>query len=169
MTSLFTIVYLPIFYSIYWDFFCKDGRPNKNYTFSKFLSGLFTGIAIFLRGIFRIGSSFFMKWFFQQKDGRGFSTNPEADESSDHYDFLKCIICMEIPQYPTPIYQCSEGHIICKTCLDKIEEKDWICRLDLTTNLPSRNRIAETMLYMPPKCRDPDCPCHGACLKHRPL
>jgi len=70
-----------------------------------------------------------------------------AEESVD----LSCPICFEVPLPPKKIFQCSQGHTICDTCLDKMtgnSRKCPSCREDWSNNsrLPVRNRMAETML-----------------------
>ena len=57
-------------------------------------------------------------------------------------------MCLELPLAPKKIFQCSQGHVVCNTCLDKIEKKCPTCRENWVNmpNLPARNRMAENML-----------------------
>jgi len=64
-------------------------------------------------------------------------------------DLLECPICLEIPK-SKPIYQCDNGHLICKTCRQKVTVCPQ-CRKPLGEN---RSLIAEKLLE---KCAVP-CP-----------
>ena len=39
----------------------------------------------------------------------------------DLKDVLECPICLMVPNYG-PIYQCQNGHIVCKDCHSKLSE-----------------------------------------------
>jgi hypothetical protein len=62
---------------------------------------------------------------------------------------LHCIVCMEFPT-EGEIYQCKHGHLLCKTCHQSLIESDKplcpACRVRMSRENPSRNRIAEMVL-----------------------
>jgi len=62
---------------------------------------------------------------------------------------VSCPVCFEVPLPPRKIFQCSQGHTLCDLCLSKIDKKCPTCREDWgnSSNLPVRNRMAESMLY----------------------
>ena len=62
---------------------------------------------------------------------------------------LCCPVCLDVPLPPKKIFQCSQGHTICDECLGRIAEKKCpTCRESWeNTNLPVRNRMAESMIY----------------------
>merc|ERR1719189_1717825 len=62
---------------------------------------------------------------------------------------VSCPVCFEVPLPPRKIFQCSQGHALCDLCLSKIDKKCPTCREDWanSSNLPVRNRMAESMLY----------------------
>jgi hypothetical protein len=43
-------------------------------------------------------------------------------------DLLECPVCMEIIK-SVPVYQCANGHVICKDCIEKLNNC-LICRND---------------------------------------
>ena len=57
----------------------------------------------------------------------------------------KCPICFEDMLTPTKIFQCSQGHLLCQTCFEKVSVTTKICpfcKRDVVT-LPIRNRALE--------------------------
>lgn len=61
---------------------------------------------------------------------------------------LCCPVCLDVPLPPKKIFQCSQGHTICDECLSRIEKKCPTCRESWeNTNLPVRNRMAESMIF----------------------
>eukprot|EP00933_Yihiella_yeosuensis_P045526 TRINITY_DN40921_c0_g1_i1.p1 TRINITY_DN40921_c0_g1~~TRINITY_DN40921_c0_g1_i1.p1 ORF type:complete len:285 (-),score=24.82 TRINITY_DN40921_c0_g1_i1:527-1381(-) len=61
-------------------------------------------------------------------------------------DEYQCPICFEMML--GEIYQCSESHLICKTCVDKIRNPKLCptCRVPYGTGSPMRCRIAEQLV-----------------------
>ena len=61
---------------------------------------------------------------------------------------LCCPVCLDVPLPPKKIFQCSQGHTICDECLTRIEKRCPTCRESWeNTNLPVRNRMAESMIF----------------------
>ena len=60
----------------------------------------------------------------------------------------QCPVCLVVPK-STPIYQCANGHIICKSCYPHLE-KCPVCRIDL---LPHKIRclVAENIIPLLPR------------------
>ena len=52
---------------------------------------------------------------------------------------LACIVCLELPR-DIPVYQCGQGHLLCKECHPKCKNICPICRGALGT---VRSLIAE--------------------------
>jgi len=65
---------------------------------------------------------------------------PENDKT---HGILECPVCLEIPA--KPIYQCSNGHLICKLCHSKVNLCP-VCRDKLNKQGPLRNLTAEHLL-----------------------
>ena len=63
-------------------------------------------------------------------------------------DLLECPICLETID-SVPIYQCRNGHVVCKNCHPKLKTCP-ICRVDIIKkskrNAPMRNRKLEEMV-----------------------
>lgn len=62
---------------------------------------------------------------------------------------LHCIVCFDFPT-GGEIYQCKHGHLLCKSCHQQVVEGEKAqcpnCRVRLSRENPSRNRIAEMVL-----------------------
>jgi len=62
---------------------------------------------------------------------------------------LHCIVCFDFP-VGGEIYQCKHGHLLCKVCHQSVIEGEKPlcpnCRVRLSRENPSRNRIAEMVL-----------------------
>ena len=56
-------------------------------------------------------------------------------------DILECPVCLESPSC-TPIYQCDNGHIVCKSCREKMSNCS-LCQVELRDQ---RCRVAEEIL-----------------------
>ena len=57
----------------------------------------------------------------------------------------ECPICFEEMRTPIKIFQCSEGHLLCENCFNKVSvstKKCPVCRMDIVTT-PIRNRALE--------------------------
>ncbi len=65
----------------------------------------------------------------------------DLEDSRDDFD-LKCPVCFKFPRDP-PVYQCSNGHIMCTSCHDRLSDCP-ICRIKLEGKI--RNRVAEKLL-----------------------
>ena len=74
----------------------------------------------------------------------------EFEEEVKKYfkDLLECPICFETID-SVPIYQCRNGHVVCKNCHPKLKTCP-ICRVDIIKkskrNAPMRNRKLEEMV-----------------------
>jgi E3 ubiquitin-protein ligase SIAH1 len=67
---------------------------------------------------------------------------------SEIEETLECPVCFQVPGSP-PIHQCTNGHIVCKTCKTRLTDCP-TCRQPLG-NL--RNLIAEKLIEkIPSKC-----------------
>jgi E3 ubiquitin-protein ligase SIAH1 len=47
------------------------------------------------------------------------------------HDILECTICLDVPA--SPIHSCTNGHIVCGICLDKVK-KCGMCQGDLSVS-----------------------------------
>ena len=69
-------------------------------------------------------------------------------------DLLKCAVCLNAVS--APIYQCSNGHLICRKCIEHIEKlpqklkKCTTCGVNLNDKR-NRNLVAEALLTLFPK------------------
>lgn len=69
-------------------------------------------------------------------------TNPNPSDFEEYVrDLLECPVCMDTIK-SVPIYQCSNGHLICKDCIEKLNNCP-ICRNDspLVRNLKLENIV----------------------------
>lgn len=76
---------------------------------------------------------------------------------------LHCTICQEFPA-DGEIYQCKLGHLLCKGCHQSLIESEKpfcpVCRVRMSRENPSRNRIAEMVLSgIMVDCRNKDIGC----------
>jgi len=72
--------------------------------------------------------------------------NTETEKTTDNEKtqrILECPVCIELPK--TPVYQCSNGHLVCNSCYSKISNCP-ICRVYLNQHKPLRNLTAEQFL-----------------------
>ena len=71
------------------------------------------------------------------------TSNPNQNSITDEYirDLLECPVCMETIK-SVPVYQCANGHVICKDCIEKLNNCP-ICRNDseLRRNLKLENIV----------------------------
>lgn len=59
-------------------------------------------------------------------------------------DILECPVCLEIPK-TIPIYQCINGHLLCRSCYPKVKTCP-MCRRALDGKHPLRNLTAEKLI-----------------------
>ena len=75
------------------------------------------------------------------------SPNPE-NKSQITFESLKedldCPVCYDVPK-SLPIYQCTQGHIICNSCYPKLNNCP-VCRVNLNKVYKIRALIAEKIL-----------------------
>ena len=57
---------------------------------------------------------------------------------------LECVVCLEVPD--GNVFSCSEQHILCSKCKQKIILLCPICRQNFTKTPPTRNKLAEKMI-----------------------
>ena len=69
---------------------------------------------------------------------------PTEEEKEIMLEECECIVCYEVPQ--RPVYQCHNGHIICKTCYPKMKIGCSTCQVKLQKNKPIRNLLMEHLL-----------------------
>jgi hypothetical protein len=92
------------------------------------------------------------------------ASSPKSEsnqQDDDEMEALKCAICFDLPSPSDPrIFQCSNGHMYCAECLDKLfevsnaeansegngEAKCPVCKSKLIHSAMIRNRFAETVL-----------------------
>ena len=71
------------------------------------------------------------------------TSNPNQNSITDEYirDLLECPVCMDTIKF-VPVYQCINGHVICKDCIEKLNNCP-ICRNDsaLNRNLKLENIV----------------------------
>ena len=91
--------------------------------------------------------------------------NIELDDTfvslRDIHDALECVICLDVSKRHSvdPVYQCENGHILCRICRQKVVDCP-ICRVPLGT---SRNLAVEKVLSICPRsCEFRE---HGCTLK----
>eukprot|EP01083_Nonionella_stella_P033614 92002_1 len=74
---------------------------------------------------------------------------------------LHCVICMDFPADGC-VFQCINSHLLCETCHNRIMETNHCscptCRVKLSRDRPSRNRLAESLLAkLLVKCSNVNC------------
>ena len=87
----------------------------------------------------------------------------KSKESSSNFEenlrkILECPICWETIR-SVPVYQCINGHVVCKECIPKLESCCPICRINNSTFI--RNRKLEEIidnLFDQPSILAPDMP-----------
>ena len=57
---------------------------------------------------------------------------------------LECPVCLELPK--KPIYQCSNGHLICQECYPGMKNGCPVCQVKLNKEHPIRNLIADDQI-----------------------
>jgi len=67
----------------------------------------------------------------------------EGSNQEKTHRILECPVCIELPK--TPVYQCSNGHLICNSCHPKVKNCP-MCRVYLNQHKPLRNLTAEQFL-----------------------
>ena len=61
-------------------------------------------------------------------------------------DIVECPVCLKTPRYCAPIFQCRNGHIICRDCYKGVELHCPVCRVQLYTNTKIRCIPAEKII-----------------------
>ena len=61
-------------------------------------------------------------------------------------DIVECPVCLKTPRYGAPIFQCRNGHIICRDCYKRVESHCPVCRVQLYTNTKIRCISAEKII-----------------------
>ena len=61
-------------------------------------------------------------------------------------DIVECPVCLKIPRYGAPIFQCRNGHLICRDCYKRVEATCPVCRVSLYTNTKIRCISAEKIV-----------------------
>ena len=80
------------------------------------------------------------------------ATSNTDQNSTDVFlrDLLECPVCMETIK-SVPVYQCNNGHVICKDCIKKLNNCP-ICRNDSTLNRNLKlENIVQRLEGIPPK------------------
>jgi hypothetical protein len=106
-----------------------------------------------------------------QKRRASTSSVPEIAPVNSHValnmkrDDLNCCVCRDLSE--TQIFQCSNGHLLCKECHSRlidvpptasIKSICPICRVQLSKDNPIRNQIAEgIVLKIPEVCKNAGC------------
>ena len=83
------------------------------------------------------------------------TSNPNQTSSDiEEYlrELLECPVCMETIK-SVPVYQCSNGHVICNGCIEKLNNCP-ICRNDstLNRNLKLENIVQRLEGIQPQNC-----------------
>jgi hypothetical protein len=81
-------------------------------------------------------------------------TNQNSSDFKEYIrDFLECPVCMETIK-SVPVYQCTNGHVICKDCIEKLNNCP-ICRNDssLVRSLKLEN-IVQRLEGIPPENKE---------------
>ena len=73
------------------------------------------------------------------------SADGDSVPVADLKECLECPVCMDVPK-GGPIYQCRNGHILCKDCRDRIT----VCPSCKTTMGRIRSLLAEKILEKVP-------------------
>ena len=61
-------------------------------------------------------------------------------------DIVECPVCLKTPRYGAPVFQCRNGHIICRDCYKRVESHCPVCRVQLYTNTKIRCIPAEKII-----------------------
>ena len=68
-----------------------------------------------------------------------------TNSSSSLKDIIECPVCFKVPNTGAPIFQCRNGHLICRECYKQLE-KCPVCRALLCTNTKIRCLAAEKII-----------------------
>ena len=61
-------------------------------------------------------------------------------------DIVECPVCLKTPKYGSPIFQCRNGHLICRECYKMVETTCPVCRVTLCTDTKIRCLSAEKII-----------------------
>jgi len=81
----------------------------------------------------------------------GISTSISTEEIREYFE---CPICLLVPRPGTPIFACSQGHMVCNVCRPQIRLCP-ICRIAITEENQQRLYFAERLLEdkVPAECK----------------
>ena len=72
------------------------------------------------------------------------SFNQVLQVQTDACKELECVVCLQVPR--TEVFSCTEHHILCSDCKNKILRLCPVCRQNFAKIPPARNRLAEKMI-----------------------
>ena len=72
------------------------------------------------------------------------SFNQVLQVQTDARKELECVVCLQVPR--TEVFSCTEHHILCSDCKNKILRLCPVCRQNFAKIPPARNRLAEKMI-----------------------
>ena len=87
-----------------------------------------------------------MKITYAGSDVDSLKNQRKAARSSRLRDIVECPVCLKTPKYGAPIFQCRNGHLICRECYKRVETTCPVCRVLLCTNTKIRCLSAEKII-----------------------
>ena len=87
-----------------------------------------------------------MKIQYAKSEGNLCQSQEQVGLSSLLWDIVECPVCLKTPRYGAPVFQCRNGHIICRDCYKRVESHCPVCRVQLYTNTKIRCIPAEKII-----------------------
>ena len=100
----------------------------------------------------------------QRRTQEGISRSISTEEIREYFE---CPICLLVPRPGTPIFACSQGHMICNVCRPQIYHCP-ICRISITERNQQRLYFAERLLEdkVPAQCKFSELGCEVELIGH---
>ena len=87
-----------------------------------------------------------MKITYSGQNGDLLKQETKKPKTSRLRDIVECPVCLKTPRYGAPIFQCRNGHIICRDCYKRVESHCPVCRVQLYSNTKIRCISAEKII-----------------------
>ena len=87
-----------------------------------------------------------MKITYAGSNGDNIKNENKVTTSNRLRDIVECPVCLKTPRCGAPIFQCRNGHIICRDCYKRVEKHCPVCRVVLYTNTKIRCISAENII-----------------------
>ena len=87
-----------------------------------------------------------MKITYAGVNGDSLKHETKASKPPRLRDIVECPVCLKTPRYGAPVFQCRNGHIICRDCYKRVESHCPVCRVQLYSNTKIRCISAEKII-----------------------